>query len=79
MRQQPPMRTPPSLDGLEASGNGPHAQFLATEHWSLLATRSMTWNEIFSRTGTYLTVLSATRVIPPTPCTSSRKADSPYA
>jgi hypothetical protein len=35
-------------------------QFLATEHWSLLATRSMTWNEIFSRTGTYLTVLSAT-------------------
>jgi hypothetical protein len=54
------MRTPPSLDGLEATGNGPHAQFLATEHWSLLATRSMTWNEIFSRTGTYLTVLSAT-------------------
>jgi uncharacterized membrane protein YeaQ/YmgE (transglycosylase-associated protein family) len=60
MRQQPPMRTPPSLDGLEATGNSPHAQFLATEHWSLLATRSMTWNEIFSRTGTYLTVLSAT-------------------
>jgi len=34
-------------------------QILATEHWSLLATRSMTWNEIFSRTGTFLTVLSA--------------------
>ena len=33
-------------------------QILATEHWSLLATRSMTWNEIFSRTGTFLTVLS---------------------
>jgi hypothetical protein len=32
---------------------------LATEHWSLLATRGMTWNEIFSRTGTFLTVLSA--------------------
>jgi hypothetical protein len=59
MRQQPPVSPPPSLDGLDASGN-PHAQFLATEHWSLLATRSMTWNEIFSRTGTYLTVLSAT-------------------
>jgi len=59
MRQQPPVRTPPSLDGLEVTGNPPHAQFLATEHWSLLATRSMTWNEIFSRTGTYLTVLSA--------------------
>jgi hypothetical protein len=59
MREQPPVRTPPSLDGLDAIGK-PHAQFLATEHWSLLATRSMTWNEIFSRTGTYLTVLSAT-------------------
>jgi hypothetical protein len=60
MRQQPPVRTPPSLGGLDTTGNTPHAQFLATEHWSLLATRSMTWNEIFSRTGTYLTVLSAT-------------------
>ncbi len=59
MRGQPPVGRPPSLDGLDVSGT-PHAQFLATEHWSLLATRSMTWNEIFSRTGTYLTVLSAT-------------------
>ncbi|TDO33941.1 hypothetical protein EV643_12939 [Kribbella sp. VKM Ac-2527] len=61
MRGQPPVSRPPSLDGLDVSGT-PHAQFLATEHWSLLATRSMTWNEIFSRTGTYLTVLSATVV-----------------
>jgi hypothetical protein len=38
------------------------AQLLATEHWSLLATRSMTWSEIFSRTGTFLTVLSAVAV-----------------
>jgi hypothetical protein len=38
------------------------AQILATEHWSLLATRSMTWNEVFSRTGTFLTILSATVV-----------------
>jgi hypothetical protein len=60
MRPQPPVRTPPSLDGFDATRNPPHAQFLATEHWSLLATRSMTWNEISSRTGTYLTVLSAT-------------------
>ncbi|ADB30230.1 hypothetical protein Kfla_1126 [Kribbella flavida DSM 17836] len=58
-RRQPPVGTPPSLQGIDAVGN-PHAQFLATEHWSLLATRSMTWSEIFSRTGTYLTVLSAT-------------------
>src|SRR5262245_863145 len=35
------------------------AQILATEHWSLLATRSMTWNEIFSRASMFMTVLSA--------------------
>ena len=33
-------------------------QILATEHWSLLATRSMVWNEIFSRSGMFLTALS---------------------
>lgn len=38
------------------------AQLLATEHWSLLATRSSVWHEIFSRTGTFLTILSATMV-----------------
>jgi hypothetical protein len=38
------------------------AQILATEHWSLLATRGVTWQEVFSRTGTFLTVLSATMV-----------------
>ena len=42
----------------------PHlrAQILATEHWSLLATRNAIWQEIFSRTGTFLTILSATVV-----------------
>ena len=34
------------------------AMFLTTEHWSLLATRSMTWNEAFSRAGMFLSVLS---------------------
>jgi hypothetical protein len=38
------------------------AQILAAEHWSLLATRSTIWQEIFSRTGTFLTILSATVV-----------------
>ena len=37
-------------------------QILATEHWSLLATRSMTWNEMFTRAGMFLTVLSAATV-----------------
>lgn len=38
------------------------AQILATEHWSLLATRSMTWNEVFSRASMFITVLSASVV-----------------
>jgi hypothetical protein len=38
------------------------AQLLATEHWSLLATRSMSWNEAFSRTAMFLSTLSAATV-----------------
>jgi hypothetical protein len=37
-------------------------QILATEHWSLLATRSMTWNDMFSRASMFITLLSATIV-----------------
>src|SRR5437870_8755880 len=33
-------------------------QILSTEHWSLLASRSLAWNESFSRAGMYLTTLS---------------------
>ncbi|MGH3476902.1 MAG: hypothetical protein ACRDQD_08690 [Nocardioidaceae bacterium] len=35
------------------------AAILATEHWSLLATRSLIWNEAMSRATVFLTVLSA--------------------
>jgi hypothetical protein len=35
------------------------AQLLATEHWSLLATRSQTWNESFARAQMFLSALSA--------------------
>jgi hypothetical protein len=35
------------------------AQILATEHWSLLATRSQTWNESFARAQMFLSVLWA--------------------
>jgi hypothetical protein len=39
---------------------GPHAAaILATEHWSLLAARSLIWNEAQSRATVFLTVLSA--------------------
>ncbi|MGB9375952.1 MAG: hypothetical protein WCB04_00370 [Mycobacteriales bacterium] len=34
-------------------------QILATEHWSLLATRQLYWTEAFSRVNIFLTVLSA--------------------
>jgi len=36
---------------------------LATEHWSLLGTRSMTWSEIMSRISILLTVMSAFLVV----------------
>lgn len=39
------------------------AQILATEHWSLLATRSMTWSEVMSRIVIHLTVVSASLVV----------------
>ena len=39
------------------------ATILATEHWSLLGTRSMTWSEIMSRISILLTVVSALLVV----------------
>lgn len=49
---------PPATDAPAAI----RLQILATEHWSLLGTRSMTYHEVFSRTGIFLTVLSASVV-----------------
>jgi hypothetical protein len=52
-------------DARDAAGGdsgrfGPYAaQILATEHWSLLGTRALVWNEALSRTAVFLTVLSA--------------------
>lgn len=37
---------------------GVRLQILSTEHWSLLATRSMAWNESFSRSSMFLSLLS---------------------
>jgi hypothetical protein len=39
------------------------AQLLATEHWSLLATRGTTWSEVMSRITIHLTVSSAALVV----------------
>ena len=54
-------------EGVAVAGSGdPSAgvrlQILATEHWSLLATRSMTWNESFSRVSMFLSILTGSVV-----------------
>jgi hypothetical protein len=58
-----PAPTPTPQDGLEvqaADGVSPQMrlQILSTEHWSLLASRSLAWNESFSRGGMFLATLS---------------------
>jgi hypothetical protein len=42
-----------------ASTPSVRAQLLATEHWSLLARRSMTQSEILTRINMFLTLVSA--------------------
>ncbi|HEX3428029.1 MAG TPA: hypothetical protein VHS36_04420 [Candidatus Limnocylindrales bacterium] len=57
----PAMRDPGRVD--DRPLDDPRAiQILSTEHWSLLATRSLSWNESFSRTSLFLSVLSASVV-----------------
>jgi hypothetical protein len=64
-RTQPRPGAPDTADGVapRAAGDGqlgPHAaQILGTEHWSLIAARSLIWNEAQSRATVFLTVLSA--------------------
>ena len=50
---------PSALSDRSGVTDAVRAQILATEHWSLLATRTMTWTEIFSRATMFITVLSA--------------------
>jgi hypothetical protein len=45
-----------------AAARALRVQMLATEHWSLLATRSLSWNESFARAGMFLTLLSGATV-----------------
>lgn len=55
-----PSALPPTdAAGLARPPSPTLVQILATEHWSLLATRSLTWNESFTRTGMFFTVLSS--------------------
>jgi hypothetical protein len=55
----PPAEAPPGLGtGDSAVPVAVRLQILSTEHWSLLATRSLTWNESFSRSSMFLSALS---------------------
>jgi hypothetical protein len=52
----------PGAPGVEPGAGGippsMRLQILSTEHWSLLASRSLAWNESFSRASMFLTTLS---------------------
>lgn len=58
-----PSELPPAAPQPEPVAAGVRAQILATEHWSLLATRSLMWSEIMSRITIHLTVASASLVV----------------
>src|SRR3954454_4387451 len=47
----------------EPKDYGVRPQFLTTEHWSLLATRSQTWSEVMGRITTHFTFASAVLVV----------------
>ncbi len=54
-----PTPAPTSADaGGEELPPAVRLQILSTEHWSLLASRSLAWNESFSRAGMFLSTLS---------------------
>jgi hypothetical protein len=53
-----PTANPPGEGGDRPFGPDA-ATILATEHWSLLGSRSLIWNEAMNRTSIFLTVLSA--------------------
>jgi hypothetical protein len=57
MPEGPPATASVPADA-EAARRALRVQMLATEHWSLLATRSLSWNESFSRAGMFLSLLS---------------------
>ncbi|HET7727869.1 MAG TPA: hypothetical protein VFK54_11165 [Candidatus Limnocylindrales bacterium] len=57
------------IEAGEAAGSGPPhltdpraLQILSTEHWSLLTSRSLVYNEAFARAGMFMTFLSASLV-----------------
>ena len=63
----PPEPAPTPVAGAAAPDGSPtpvqiRLQILSTEHWSLLASRGLAWNESFSRAGMFLSTLSGSIV-----------------
>lgn len=56
------LSTRPPISDRSGVTDGVRVQILSTEHWGLLATRSMIWNETFSRASMFITLLSASLV-----------------
>ena len=61
---EPPLPPAGQTSGRTVDGVPPsmRLQILSTEHWSLLATRSLAWNETFSRAGMFLSTVSGAMV-----------------
>jgi hypothetical protein len=59
MNMSDSLPTLPALSDRSGVTDAVRVQILATEHWSLLATRTIIWNEVFSRASMFITVLSA--------------------
>lgn len=53
-----PGTTTPDPGTEDAAARAVRVQLLTAEHWSLLATRSLSWNESFARAGMFLTLLT---------------------
>jgi hypothetical protein len=58
----PTPKTSPPASGGDQTRIGYRLQVLSTEHMSLLATRTLTWNEIFTRSSMFLSALSGALV-----------------
>jgi hypothetical protein len=53
-----PNASPADVGQGDAATPAMRLQILSTEHWSLLASRALAWNESFSRAGMFLTTLT---------------------
>src|SRR5216117_2702580 len=56
--EQAPSPSHPTVASAQGTSPSLRLQILSTEHWSLLASRSLAWNESFSRAGMFLTTLT---------------------